>query len=175
VVQSGCGHGFVYSRNGEHSYIALPEHCFPYDSTKQCKIWATDYEGRTIDLKWTRRLSYKNINYDAQILVVKKIFGLPSLCEMAVLTGYRASGDSAFIFAPFNVRNVEKKWGTFFGEEGVEMNTMISEFGDSGGLVLSRDGVAGVLASSSSNGSNMRYVPILVFEKIYGELMYNQN
>jgi hypothetical protein len=173
IIQSGCGHCCIYSHNGEHSYLALPEHCFPYDSTKQCKVWVKDYEGKKIDLEWTR--VFPHSYYDAEILEVKKIFGLPSLCELAVLTSYCASGDSTFIFNPFNVRNVEKKWGTFFNGEKIKMNTMICEPGDSGGLIMSREGVAGIVYSASDNGMTVRYVPILVFEKMYGDLMFNYN
>jgi hypothetical protein len=171
IIESGRGHGCIYSHRGDYSYLILPKHCFPYDSTKQCTVWARDYEGKKIDLDWVRM--YRNSTYDAEMLKVEKIFGLPSLCETAMLTGYRASGDSALIFSPFNVRNVEKKRGIFLSEERVKMSTIISEFGDSGGLVMSREGVAGILVSSSGNGSTMYYVPILVFEKMYGGFMYD--
>jgi len=171
IIESGRGHGCIYSHRGDYSYLILPKHCFPYDSTKQCTVWARDYEGKKINLDWVRM--YRNSTYDAEMLKVEKIFGLPSLCETAMLTGYRTPGDSALIFSPFNVRNVEKKRGVFLSEERVKMSTIISEFGDSGGLVMSREGVAGILVSSSDNGSTMYYVPILIFEKMYGSFMYD--
>jgi hypothetical protein len=166
------GHCCIYSHNGGYSYLALPTHCFPYNSKKQYKIWATDYEGRTIDLELVEICN--STIHDAEVLVTKKIFGLPSLCEMAILTGYRASGDSAFIFSPFNSRGIEKKWGTFTNRTTLTMDTMICERGDSGSLVISREGVTGITVAVTNNGLIMEYVPILVFEKLYGDLIFNK-
>jgi hypothetical protein len=173
VISSGCGHCYIYSNNGNNSYLALPQHCFPYDETKRYQVWVTDYAGRTFELKHFGVLSHGD--YDAEMLVTEKFFGLPSLCEVAILTGYRAFEDSAFVFDPFNARNVERKWGTFLNEDAVEMSTMICEPGDSGGLVISREGISGVVVSASGNGSTMQYVPILVFEHMYGKLVFNKN
>jgi len=169
IEDSWSSHCCLYSNKDGWSYLALPRHCFPFDSTKRYEAWVTDSKGRTIKLSLVTELHSNE--YDAAILVVKRIKGLRTLCEREMISSQQISGDSAILLVPFNARDVYQKPGLLLDGPKVEMSTLRCEPGDSGGLIVGRDGVIGVEVSGSNYGKIMHFVPISVFEDIYGTLV----
>ncbi len=158
----------VYCNKGNLSYLVMPYHCFPYDSTKEYMIWGTDYKGKKIELSW-RAISWAK-DVDATILAVDKIEKIPTLCEQGLIAKNMKPGDSAVLLTPFNVRNVHEKFGIFRNENEVEMNQIFAEPGDSGGLIIGREGIVGI-ASGTDKGNTLYFVPIEVFEELYISLI----
>jgi len=109
--------------------------------------------------------------YDAEILVVRRIKGLPTLCEREMIAKQQINGDSAILLVPFNARNVYQKLGSFLDSTKLEMSILVCEPGDSGGLIIGRDGVVGIEVASGNNGRISHFVPIRVFEDLYGALV----
>jgi len=163
--ESWEGHCSLYCNKGDLSYLVLPLHCFPYDSTKEYRIWATDFKKKKVELSWVRAVS--STQYDAEVIVVKKIKGLPTLCERGMIGKEPIIGDSAVLLVPFNARNVHQKFGLLCKNNEIEMNVLFGESGDSGGLVIGRNGVIGITVSITDNGKNMQFVPINIFEELY--------
>jgi hypothetical protein len=169
IEKSWESHCCLYSNNGDLSYLALPTHCFPYDSTKQYWAQVTDFEGKITILSLVAVIDSKE--YDAAILVVKKIKGLPTLCEREIIAKQQITRDSAVLLVPFNARDVYQKFGSFLNSTKMEMSTLVCEPGDSGGLLIGRDGVIGIEVASDNNGRISHFVPINIFEDLYGSLV----
>jgi len=171
-TQSWSGQCCIYCNKHGMSYLILPKHCFPYDSTKSYSIWAIDFKNRRIELSWT--CATTSTIYDAEILVVEEIKGIPTLCEKGKIAKEIIVGDSAVLLTPFNVRNVHRKFGTLNKDNEMEMLTMFGEPGDSGGLILGRNGILGVEVSGSNYGKQIQFIPIAVFEELYGSIAYDK-
>ena len=163
--ESWAGHCCLYCNKGNLSYLVLPFHCFPYDSTKVYRIWVTDFKGRKTELSWVHETN--TTQYDAEILVVKKFGKLPTLCERGMIGKEPIIGDTAVLLIPFNARNVRQKVGLLHKNNEVEMNILFGEPGDSGGLVVGRNGVIGIVVTTSNNGREVQFVPISIFEELY--------
>jgi|GEM_PF-1277232 len=172
IEESWESHCCLYCNNGNLSYLALPRHCFPYDSTRQYEAYATDFKGRIIKLSLVEEIHLQT--NDAEILVVRKIKGLPTLCERGMIAKQQITGDSAVLLVPFNARNIYQKLGSFLDDTKMQMNTLVCEPGDSGGLLIGRDGVIGIEVASSASGRISLFVPIHVFEDLYGSLIHKK-
>lgn len=159
------GHCFLYAAHEDKSYLAMPKHCFSFDSTQEYKLFVTDVGGRKIELKWNGFKVAENC--DAELLIVEKIRGLPNLCERELITSSQLIGDSVLLWVPFNSRNVRRKFGKLSKGNKVEVCTMLGEPGDSGGLIIGRDGVIGMNFGSNENGKTLVFVRIQVFEFLY--------
>ncbi|MCX6824487.1 MAG: hypothetical protein NT085_05180 [candidate division SR1 bacterium] len=170
--EAWAGQCCLYCNKDNMSYLILPRHCFPYDSTKSYGLWVTDFKNRRTKLSWTRSTS--STLYDAEVLVVEKIKGLPTLCERGKIAREIIVGDSAVLLTPFNVRNVHRKFGTLNNHNEMEMFTMFGEPGDSGGLILGRNGILGVEVTGTNEGKQTQFVPIQVFEELYGDIVYDE-
>jgi len=166
---SWSGHCCLYSNNGDYSYLALPTHCFPGDSTKYYDIQVTDFKGKITKVSWRSRVH--STLYDAEILVVDRIKGIPTLCETGMIAEQAITGDSAVLLVPFDARNIRQKLGLFLDGNKVRMLTLFSEPGDSGGLFVGRDGVVGINFALTGDGKVSHFVPISVFESLYGSFI----
>jgi hypothetical protein len=169
VIASWSSHCCLYANKGDESYIAIPKHCFDYDDSKSYEAEVKDIKGRIIKLNLLR--CWTSTKYDAVILTVKHISGIPTLCSTEVITSKQIIGDSAVVLSPFNVRGIYQKFGFIIKNNSISLSTLITERGDSGGLVIVRDGVIGIHVSSEQNGKVGNFVPIAVFEDMYAEIV----
>ncbi len=159
------GHCFLYASHADKSYLAMPKHCFSFDSTQEYKLFVTDVGGRKTELKWSDFKVAENC--DAELLRVDKVQGLPSLCERELVASSQLIGDSVLLWVPYNSRKVRRKFGTLLKENKVKVHTMVGEPGDSGGLIIGREGVIGMNFGSKENGTKLMFVRIQVFEFLY--------
>jgi hypothetical protein len=180
VIDSWEAHCFLYANRGGRSYLALPYHSFPYDSTKAYSIQLTDLDGKTIAWDWS--VCLRPEKGDAEMIVGEEINqkGILShaLSAKDAIASKPLVGDSAILLVPFNSRDVHKKYGIIRSSNSLEMKTLWGEPGDSGGLVVGRNGVIGIAVSTGKDGrERMSYfVPISVFEELYIRLVrYKQN
>ncbi len=167
-VGASSGHCCLYSTDNISSYLALPTHCFVFDSKKKYEVFLTDCNGKAF--KASCKLLLSSTTYDAEIMEIGKI-KLASLCEMGLIANHPTKGDSVVLLVPFNARRVYQKFGSFIDSTSAIMNTLALDHGDSGGLMIGRDGVMGVAISSfTENIRGANFVPMSVFEDIFIDL-----
>ncbi len=100
-------------------------------------------------------------------MAVAKIQGIPSVCERNMIVARQSVGDSVLLEVPFNVRGVQRKQGIVMEQNKVRMDLLVCEGGDSGGLVITRDGIIGMEFRTLEEGTIIRFVPMSVFENLY--------
>lgn len=165
--KGSIGQCCVYARRGEIVYIALPRHCMPTSTTT--RIDFTTIAGKKLDMSYV--LGYEKTNQDAAMLVVldntKKDQRIPSLSERRLLAKEIFYGDTVIVQTPFNARKLQKKYGIMIDDRSAAFDPYRCETGDSGSLLVSRLGVAGIVTSVKSNSNVAFYVPIAVFEELY--------
>lgn len=171
-VESWKGQCCLYANRGDESFIALPSHVFPYDERKYYDIYLIDVKKDTIHAEWSMANSFEE--YDAKMLVVKKIPGIIPLCNTKLIRNKPVRQNSlAILVTPFNVRGVTQKEGNIIANGEMEMKTLSAEPGDSGALIVNEDGVLGIVWSITDDGKT-NYVPINLFEKLYSHIIIQQ-
>lgn len=175
---SWSSHCCLYANRGNESYIALPKHCFDHDKTKSYKIEVVDNHGVATILKV---LSFaQSSRYDAVMLLVNKFSTTtPALSNSQLIAKTVGKpGDSIIILTPFDSRNIYQKYGTLSGSEEFNAGNLSIEPGDSGGLILKKDGVIGMNFAHTDGGDETRsggmFVPITVFESLYSDLVFKK-
>ncbi len=96
-----------------------------------------------------------------------------TLASRGLIATSGSIGDTAILETPFNARGVKRKIGTFglLYPNSVDMQFFYGETGDSGGLIVSREGVAGVNYGTFSGEGVTIYAPVRVFEELYSSLI----
>lgn len=162
-------HCCLYGNQKNFSFLAFPTHCFDYDSTKSYSLEVTDYLGRKtkLDLQQT----YRSKNLDAEILKVQRIKDVPSLCEQNLTSEKFSAGSSVTILTPFNSREIKKRNGILQEKNRVSIENYANEPGDSGGLIIAKNKVIGIITSATAHGRVTEFVSISCFEDLYAELV----
>lgn len=163
-----AAHCFVYAHVGDFSFLALPRHCFKYDTSKRQDLWIENSKGDRTQIRWYK--SSSSTLYDAEMLKIDRVEGL-ALSNTDLISDQVDLADTAIVLSPFNVRKVPRKFGYFLQDNKIEMNTLYGEKGDSGSLIVGRTGVVGVMFATTGLGEKVLYVPILLFEELYKKLV----
>lgn len=168
------GHCCLYANSKEKSFFILPKHALPYDKRMDYELYVVNYKNDTTPLT-IAQAAYSSI-YDAMVLETQKITGAFPLSSSSLITGKKESqGDSIMIVAPFNSRGVRQKPGLVIADNDVQMDFFLGEPGDSGSPIVNQNGVIGIVSSVDPSGKKVNYVPISVFENIYGQMVLQEN
>jgi hypothetical protein len=163
-------HCVLYASNSEYSYIALPRHAFNPAPGTEYEIFITD--SRDTCKKIIVLESIISKDYDAEMLKVKRL-DIPALSNRGFISSGALLGDTAIMISPYNSRGIKEKRGVFVQENSVAFDPIFIEPGDSGSLVVGRNGAVG-LAFSISNG-NLKighYAPMIEIESLYTKLIF---
>ena len=166
---SSMCHCFIYAHKDASSFIALPRHCFKYNKTKRYELSLIDQHGRKTILDWNTVISDKS--KDAAIIEVSRLDYIASFSGSGNIDQNSAIGDSVSLLTLFGSRKVYQKKGVLDTDGSIKINTFHIERGDSGSLVVGRNGVLGVSFAKSKDGTNLYFTPITVFEELYTDLV----
>ncbi|MBU0626579.1 hypothetical protein KKH82_04030 [Patescibacteria group bacterium] len=172
-IRSSCGHCCLYCNRKGLSYLILPYHVFPYDSTQTYKVMLKNFKGERIEVPSFRCLSY-NPGHDVLVYVIPQLDGIPTVSERYQIAKEAYAGDSVVLWTPFNVRNITRKTGTISSNTEVKMDIFVGEPGDSGGLIIGKNGIIGMAYHVDSTGTYVQFIPTNVFEQQYQYLITDE-
>lgn len=158
---------FAFKQNDV--YIATAKHCVPNPKT-DIEIW--DNFGNKYEISKKDYEVNSSSEVDAALIKISiDLFEndyFSTISNRNLLANKSEEKDTLILVTPFNVRGVKKKVGFYAADNSMFFDLFSGEPGDSGALVVCRDGALGIY--TSSNGENNKqgfFVPIDVFEKLY--------